>query len=411
MKQRPGNAQPQLGIGSNAVPLMMSVTGRLTRSAYLPQFLSSVSFLSHELESMFTRFKFDERPLLRIYVDGGQRFGLSESVISRASRAYDDLEQRLGDCVGASRFCITLNGLTKWSERFTSVLQREFLRPLFSETGQPCAGCDFYAFIGNYGYTPFGIHDDDDHSILLHIGPGMKTAYVWERDYYVDLTGHSMTTINFAPLLASGRKYELAPGDLLFIPKGDFHILDTRGFSIMLGLTIFPYSQTEELRQAIEQLAFYGPDETFFASDEFSYRLPHGGGSLSVGEMCRARRLTLQSNGYITTAPTLLQNAASVFEMYQKSMRTLKVERWHPVLLDPNGNASMFVRGRKLEMNKIDGIHRFISYINDRSAFTIEEVISHMNQLWDCALTETLLKQVLECRGVVLAEENGTENR
>ena len=35
------------------------------------------------------------------------------------------------------------------------------INPLFAEIGFPGNGVDVYLFAGSYGYTPFGIHDDD----------------------------------------------------------------------------------------------------------------------------------------------------------------------------------------------------------------------------------------------------------
>jgi hypothetical protein len=148
--------------------------------------------------------------------------------------------------------------------------------------------------MGNYGYTPFGVHDDTDQSLLWHLGPAPKTAYVWPRERYIELTGGTLAMVDYEALLPHANRYELQPGDLLFIPMGDFHILDTRAFSCTLGLTLFPDDMMLDCTEGLRLLA---PDERTLQAV--------GAAPVTLEQLAGLRRTAVRGNGYMITPPQL----------------------------------------------------------------------------------------------------------
>jgi hypothetical protein len=169
------------------------------------------------------------------------------------------------------------------------------LEPLFRALGKaPQCGADFYSFLGNYGYTPFGVHDDTDHSLLWHLGPAPKTAYIWPRTTYIHLTHGTLATTEYKELLPYASRFDLKAGDLLFIPQGDFHILETQDFSATLGLTLFPDDPALECLEGARLLVSNAKTLSSM-----------GTSVLTLGQLCTLRQLALQSNGHIITKPQL----------------------------------------------------------------------------------------------------------
>lgn len=281
-------------------PRLLAASRQLTAPAHLPGAMPAHAQVLRRVEAMFRRFSPQELPRVRAWVDGGQRYTITDDIVRLAGQPMP-LPRRLAQAAGADFYCVTFNGLTAWCPEFAEEMQRETLAPLFAGLGgAPRAGCDFYTFFGNYGYTPFGVHDDTDQSLLWHLGPGVKTAYVWPRAEYQALTGGTLSTTDHQALLPHARRYQLAPGDLLFIPQGDFHILETRDFSATLGLTLFP---DDPMLECTEGLRMMAPDAATLDAI--------GGQALTLDELRRLRQLALESNGHIISSPSLGALAAA----------------------------------------------------------------------------------------------------
>lgn len=268
---------------------------KLTKVAFLPRAMINPEITLDLIAAIFKKFSSRNVPQIRAWSNGGQQYTAIDELLADASRQLC-LFERLARATRSENFCVTLNGLSSWCETFTLQMQTRILQPLFAQLGAPpVSGVDFYAFFGNYGFTPFGVHDDIDESFLWHLGPSKKIAYVWPRQSYEKLTGHTRATLSYQNLLTTAEKFELNPGDLLFIPKGDFHVLETQGFSVTLGLTLFPNVPERECEAGLRLL-----------SPNFKTLTLVGDKNLKINELIMLRKLSLESNGYIVSAPQLL---------------------------------------------------------------------------------------------------------
>ncbi|MDF0604307.1 hypothetical protein HZU77_001400 [Neisseriaceae bacterium TC5R-5] len=285
---------------------------QLTTTTFLAGVMPGHIDVLNSVASMFTRFSADELPNVRAWVDGGQRYTITDALIALSPQINLALDTRLAQATASPQYCVTFNGLSSWCQHFALNMQATMLTPLFEALkGAPRCGVDFYAFFGNYGYTPFGVHDDLDQSLLWHLGPAPKTAYVWPRQLYRELTGGLLATTNYESLLPHAQRFDLAPGDLLFIPQGDFHILDTREFSATLGLTLFPDDSLLECSSGLRLLL---PNEQALSTRAST--------PVTLNELVELRRLALQSNGFVITPPqrSTLPQISTDFATLHRSM-------------------------------------------------------------------------------------------
>jgi hypothetical protein len=180
------------------------------------------------------------------------------------------------------------------------------------------------------------VHDDADHSLLWHLGPASKVAYVWPRARYIELTGGVLATVEYEALLADAQRYELRPGDLLFIPTGDFHILETREFSCTMGLTLFP---DDMLLECTEGLRLMAPDERALKS--------RAQAPLTLDQLANLRRAAVRSNGAVITPPnldTVRGFAPDTATLRQSTLRILP--SWPLCTAEIAGRQALHVRGR-----------------------------------------------------------------
>jgi hypothetical protein len=139
---------------------------------------------------------------------------------------------------GRDPFCMIINDAEYLSEPLAQLLST-LLAPLTDKVGIPLNGLHTTTFIGNYGYTPLGIHQDSPggNVIHFHLGPGTKVMYNWEADAYHALTGTRHNNKDVAPLLPLARQFHFGRGDIYYMPWNKFHIGYSGEFSI--GITVW----------------------------------------------------------------------------------------------------------------------------------------------------------------------------
>lgn len=292
-----------------------------------------------------------ELPALRVYVDNGQRFDLFDAgrlVGLDGPMERSTAEARIRASLGHKRFCMTLNGLTKWSSNLDRFVCAELIEPLFQLSGWRGRGVDTYSFIGNYGFTPFGIHDDNDHSLLIHLGPAPKSVWIIPRDKYLAHHGNSTSAFNYAKYEGIATRYVLQAGDVVFIPMGDFHVFCTDDFSVTLGVTFFPSNPASRIRDALEEALLLAEGQQYEPAS-ISTSLPV---ALQFVELRR------ESNGHITTLPTLCEISFDDLDVLIRPPH-------HRLLLHEHGrNLTIFARGRDLSVKANPALRRLVEQIN-----------------------------------------------
>lgn len=170
-----------------------------------------------------------------------------------ANSVEQDIFNHLHLISDTKQFGMILNCCEQFSDNFVKTLHN-IISPLTDISGSPVCGLDATVFIGNYRWTPLGIHQDQpgENVLHLHLGPGDKTMYVWESDDYNKLIKKYFDEVpdNMADekiieeLLPFAKKYHFKAGDLYYMPWNNYHIGYTPGLSY--GTTIWFNSATEK---------------------------------------------------------------------------------------------------------------------------------------------------------------------
>lgn len=151
----------------------------------------------------------------------------NEDILSYCERMFDE------------KFGIIMNYNECYSDKL-AVRVNEMISPLFELIGTPPLGFEITVFVGNYGWTPLGIHTDGvgENVIHFHLGPGNKTMYTWDKETYENLVGKNVyNNKNVEPLLEYANKWEFGPGDVYYMPWFENHIGYSKDLSI--GVTLW----------------------------------------------------------------------------------------------------------------------------------------------------------------------------
>ena len=223
-------------------------------TVFLPSLVADpgavASHVATALSAATTRSGPDDRALPRIRGFRGSAFDyrLTEKM---TFGGFDggDLHGWLRTVGGSEPVCLAFNEVDTWNQELADILYAELTAPLTAHGAEPRAGVDWYSFIGESGWTPFGIHDDPESSMIFHLGPAPKRVWVWDGPPPPTLPHGRRISLDFAELLPAAREFVLEPGDFLSIPAYRLHVFENVGPSVFLGLTIYPRDARDELTE------------------------------------------------------------------------------------------------------------------------------------------------------------------
>jgi hypothetical protein len=177
----------------------------------------------------------------RVYVDGKGLKGseLEKDIFPQPPMPGEDIESWGGRLYPGKKFGMIINTGEKFCNELAQRLS-VYTAPLLQKIGIPMNGLHSTIFIGNYGLTPLGIHQDHvgANVIHFHLGPGEKTMYTWSEEQYKELlAGRNAKDVLVEELLPHANSFPFGAGDVYFMSWDQFHIGYAHEFSI--GVTVW----------------------------------------------------------------------------------------------------------------------------------------------------------------------------
>ena len=183
-------------------------------------------------------------------------------MVANPPKIESSFEEWSKQIFGEQNFGMILIGLEQYSISFAEKIAT-IVRPLLENMGLPLNGLSFLFFMGNYGFTPFGVHKEatGEDGILFHLGPENKQFFTWDDPKYNAIEHNSSVFHNVSEMLSKGELYDLEPGDAMFIPHYVYHIGNTPKFSLSFVMDyINPPKdrfENELIKETAEEELFY----------------------------------------------------------------------------------------------------------------------------------------------------------
>lgn len=158
---------------------------------------------------------------------------------------FRDYESQVRAAFPEDDFCIIVDRCERYLPSFRSKIS-PVLHGIFAEVGYPVRPNHACIYAGNYRSTPFGIHMDDCHVLML-CGVGTKRMAFWPREYF-ERRGELISMDNKAQVIASAADHlsnatvlEFGPRDVIYWPAAYWHVglNHTDEFSAALSLGIY----------------------------------------------------------------------------------------------------------------------------------------------------------------------------
>jgi len=244
--------------------------------------------------------------------------------------------------------------------------------PLLETHGMPLAGLSLLFFMGDYGYTPFGVHrgSPGEDGILFHLGPATKTFYIWDTDEYNHLTGNAPYFKDVGKILHAATPYVLESGDVISFPDHVYHVAYTPTFSVSM---VLDYKRAE--RKTVKQLLVRELEEVFKTDNQLFTKVPEEGemevlntlgfveNSVDAVKRLKAR---LKSNGGFYKASKMQRFPINLSGRY-----TLKTPFIIQEIERPDGKISHFIRGHEIVLERDKKITRLVGQLNEQRSIDL----------------------------------------
>jgi hypothetical protein len=116
---------------------------------------------------------------------------------------------------------------------------RDFVRGLVQHVGLPTRGFDSGVGLGQYDFTPFGLHVDQGRSAFVLPVVGRKHFRIWPGDYVRQHQELVRSHGHYGPLVKDSLELETGPGGLLYWPSDAWHIAEGANdghFTVMVAV-------------------------------------------------------------------------------------------------------------------------------------------------------------------------------
>jgi hypothetical protein len=185
---------------------------------------------------------------LQVFVDGARQASYEASVLQSPPDAGASLGEWLAQTFRAQPYTILMNGLESCSSALAS--RAAVLADGLYAGGEPFSRTDIEvgAIVGDYEFTPFGVHRDAGGLTIVHLvlGPATKRMFFWEPELFVELTGSERPFHSPHEILDRAKMVELNPGDALAFSGDLYHVGQNQGRVAPLVLLLRRYSREQE---------------------------------------------------------------------------------------------------------------------------------------------------------------------
>ncbi|MEY8759607.1 hypothetical protein [Chryseobacterium tongliaoense] len=331
------------------------------------------------------------------------------------------------------KFGLIVNFLERHSD-FISKELRLITEPLLEIIGIPATGVDVTVFIGNYGWTPLGIHQDHkgENVLHFHLGPGEKTMYIWDQEKYKDLTGTKHNNFDIEPLLEHAERYDFGAGDLFYMPWDKFHIGKSDDLSVGVTfwfnnpskikffdrvLNTFYRDYIDINKDVIEPQHNYLENTQTF--DEFLSLLKldedllNGSTKSFFKHLYDEYKNSLLSNAGWQAPPQAREKEDKYdidnYEfLLEKEIHTSAPFKMIYKIDEAKDTFYLFVRGSKIEMRYHPELKNIVDHLNTYEKWQVSDLLKNLEAEWPIEAGLYFLSMIYDKKGIEIVGETKT---
>jgi hypothetical protein len=349
---------------------------------------------------------------LKTYINQELRNDTADKMYQNPPADGQSLEDWIEVLFGDQKFGIVLNSLEKYSNQFAE-RAAEIVEPLLKEAGLPLGGLSFLCFMGNYGFTPFGIHKEatGEEGILFHLGPGKKQFYTWDQPKYNVIEHNSQIFRDLDEMIPEAKCYELEPGDAMFIPHQVYHIANSSELSVSFvmdyinppldRLEIELAKQVGELEENLKQSSYVLPLKPDVKPKDWGTLLNKTSFMVKMEKVLQERILALKSNGGIllsscVNSPAKLPSGST--KVHIKPVFKIQC------LKNTAGVELLYCRGHRICVDKGDELLKLVERLNAGACISLDDMKQSLGEEWEWSEIFSLVSEWIRTESVEVIE-------
>ena len=222
-----------LGIAHYDIKDIFIRTNSLSEPEIIPNFFDQ-NFLNELMVKNAINKAIDEKAFVnfRIWLNGNEESS-NAALLLKKIEAEDNLESWGDKVFHGKKYCILISRLEQFADDICASLSL-FLSPILEDIGNSFSGNTITVLLGNYGFTPAGIHRDPGENSIFHfnLGPNEKEILIWDRKDFLESTGSEEAYKYPEKIRHISRNFCLKPNDLFILPPNEYHIGFTPKFAV-----------------------------------------------------------------------------------------------------------------------------------------------------------------------------------
>lgn len=299
--------------------------------------------------------------VLKIFKDGLQDNAQNEKFVNDPPQESESLVTWAERFYQGEPFGFIMNFLEDYNNDVVEEMAKH-VAPLLEKHGTPWAGLLMLFFMGDYGYTPFGVHrgSPGEDGVLFHLGPATKIFYIWETEEYNRLTNNASSYHKVEEILHAATPYILEPGDAISFPDDMYHVANTEEFSVSLVLDYRRAAKTSVKELIINELSNVNLNKNELLGHLSEENILQTLNFHSECEVAVHRiKLKLESNGGFST-----KSKIKPFNLDLEGVYSLKTPFTLTLLPKEANQLSVFSRGHEITTQQNDLILEVIDNLN-----------------------------------------------
>ena len=355
---------------------------------------------------------------IKIYVDKILRNDIVHKMVKIRPEQSESLKEWTDKIFGENKFGVVFNSLELFdntiSENMCSIIA-----PLIKKAGLPLGGLSFLFFMGNYGFTPFGIHKEaiGEEGFLFHLGPAKKEFYAWD-DEKLNVIKHNTIVFHdeIDKMLPSSNKYVLKPRSLMFIPHQVYHIANSEDFSLSIVMDYINPTKSYLEKELAKEIS----NQELSQSEKKTYLEPINNKDKILANYIDAesivtkfrnefdkRVLMLKSNGGLLNPS--IKNNSNVLPNGKFSFKGKKI---FPIFLFEinEENTVVLARGNEIIKKSNANLENIISSLNKGQVLAFESLKDYLMPEWDLIQVYSFVSELLIIEAIEIVKKNMTTN-
>jgi len=327
---------------------------------------------------------------IKVYVNKELRNNFKQKMADRLPAETESIEEWCKEIFGDNKFGVVFNSLESYDNEIAEKMCN-IVSPLLEKAGLPLGGLSFLFFMGNYGFTPFGIHKEanGEEGFLFHLGPAEKKFYTWDIDE-LNRVEHNMKVFhNVDEMLPDAESYLLKPKSVIFIPHYLYHIANTDEFSLSVVMDYINPSSTSLENTIAKDISSQSASDR---NSQYLYPI-----SLKEGQLNWEHLLDRNSweERYKTALTKRIYRLRSNSGVSQPSLKirsnfipngnfTIKGKAVFPLLTEENegGKTLIYARGHEIMIKSNSNLSNTISRLNNLESIHLSELQRELQPDW-----------------------------